>query len=285
MSDALTLRLMTRQETARSVSWAAAEGWNPGLHDADLFWQNDPEAFIAAELDGELIGGGAITSYGGQFGFMGLFIVRPEFRGRGLGGRLWRARVQLLQGRLQPGATIGIDGVLARQDWYASGGFACSHRTFRYEAPGQAADPGGDIVAASEVPFEQLAAYDRKCFPAPREAFLRAWLEQPDALALAALDGHRVRGFGVIRRCENGAKIGPLFADDAAVAESLYTSLAAFIPAQPVFLDVPEINAWAMSLARRHRMREVFGYARMYLGPRPRVADSRIFGVTSFELG
>ena len=93
MADALTLRLMTKPEVDRLVGWAAEEGWNPGLHDADVFWQTDPEGFIAAEIDGELIGGGSITSYGGEFGFMGLFIVRPEFRGHGFGSRLWHARV------------------------------------------------------------------------------------------------------------------------------------------------------------------------------------------------
>lgn len=73
---------MTRLEVDELVEWAAREGWNPGLHDADAFWETDCEAFIAAEHDGELIGGGAITAYNGAFGFMGFFIIRPEYRGR-----------------------------------------------------------------------------------------------------------------------------------------------------------------------------------------------------------
>jgi len=285
MTEALTLRLMNKAEVDQLVSWAADEGWNPGLHDADLFWETDPEAFIAAELGDELIGGGAITSYEGQFGFMGLFVVRPEFRGRGLGGQLWHARVTLLRGRLRSGASIGIDGVFEMQDWYAKGGFTFSHRSIRYEGVGAAAEPAQGLVPVANVPFSQLAAYDRRCFPAARERFLRAWMAQPEALALAAVEEGALRGYGVIRRCGHGAKIGPLFADDATTAEALFDALAAFVPGEPVFIDVPEVNAWAMSMVARHEMREVFGCARMYLGPTPNLEESRIYGITTFELG
>lgn len=289
MADALTLRLMSEDECRRLVGWAADEGWNPGLHDAELFWAADPDGFVAAEVDGQLVGGGAIVSYERRFGFMGLFIVRPEHRGRGLGARLWHARVAMLRSRLEPDATIGLDGVFAMQAWYAKGGFRFSHRSLRFEGTAGeiAPDPpaGVRIVPASDVPFEQLAAYDRRCFPVPREPFLRSWLGQPDALALAALTGARVRGFGVARRCAVGVKIGPLFADDPDVAGALFGSLAALAPGEPLFLDVPEVNGWAMGLARRHRMREVFGTARMYLGPPPKLEESRIFGITTFELG
>src|SRR3712207_6914266 len=32
------------------LDWAAAEGWNPGLRDADAFWAADPDGFMLAEL-------------------------------------------------------------------------------------------------------------------------------------------------------------------------------------------------------------------------------------------
>jgi GNAT superfamily N-acetyltransferase len=285
MAEAVTLRLMTEDEAARLVGWAANEGWNPGVHDAHIFWGTDPEGFIAAELDGELVGGGTIVSYHGEFGFMGLFIVRPEFRGRGLGRRLWHARVRLLQSRLRAGATIGMDGVFEMQDWYARGGFEFAHRTIRFEGTGVDVVRASGLVSAEEVPFERIAEYDRRCFPTWRERFLRPWLDQPDGLALVALDDEVVQGYGVIRRCGVGGRIGPLFADDVDVAESLYTALAARMPGDPVYIDMPEINAWAMGLAQRHQLKEVFGTARMYLGPRPRMAESRVYGITTFELG
>ena len=290
MSKRLDIRQMARQEVDQLIGWAAQEGWNPGLHDAEAFWATDPDAFIAAELDGELIGGGAITSYAGEFGFMGFFIVRPQFRGHGYGNTLWHARRDRLLKRLHSGASIGMDGVFEMQAYYAKGGFSFSHRDIRYRADilGQADVVTGSsdqIIPISKVPFDQLAEYDRTCFPAPRPAFLKAWIAQPTALSLGCLREGNICGYGVVRRCRDGSKIGPLFADDLLAALKLYAHLADFASGQPLFLDVPENNSHALELVRRYGMVEAFGCARMYLGPAPDIAHHRVYGVTTFELG
>ena len=192
--------------------------------------------------------------------------------------------------RLRPGATIGMDGVYAMQDYYAKGGFVFSHRNVRFRddlrggadrAPGDA----GEITPLSEVALDRVLAYDRTCFPAPRPTFIRGWTEQPTALALGCQRQGKLCGYGVIRRCGEGHKVGPLFADDLQAAEALYARLVRFAPGGPIYLDAPENNPAAIELARRHRMTEVFGCARMYLGPPPDVAHERVFGVTTFELG
>jgi len=290
VSNELVIRNMTRPELDELVDWAAREGWNPGVDDAELFWATDPAAFIAATRGGELIGGGAITSYNGDFGFMGFFIVRSDYRGQGLGNTLWHARRERLLARLRPGSSIGMDGVFAMQDYYAKGGFVFSHRNMRFRAeitermaPSQLGDQ--DILPLATFPFDEVVDYDRSCFPAARETFLNGWITQADALAVGCQRESRLSGYGVARRCREGYKIGPLFADDALAANALYTRLAEFAQGGPLFLDAPENNPAAMALVRQQGMTEVFGCARMYLGPPPAIAHERVFGVTTFELG
>lgn len=285
MAADLTIRPMIRTELDTLVEWAAAEGWNPGLNDAQIFWDTDPEGFIAADRHGELIGGGSIVAYGARFGFMGFFIVRPEHRRQGLGRPLWQARRDRLIARLQPPAVLGMDGVFAMQDFYARGGFVLSHRERRFAGVGVSATLDTRLVELAQVPFTALARYDAAHFPAPRDAFLRAWIAQPGGRALGALHDGLLHGYGVIRPCQQGYKIGPLFAATAEIADSLYRGLADHARGETLFLDVPENNPAALALAARHGLREVFGCARMYYGPPPCLPDREIFGVTTFELG
>ena len=132
-TDQLHIRNMTRAELDVIVDWAANEGWNPGLHDADIFWATDPEAFIAAEFNGEMIGGGSIVSYSRVCGFMGLFIIHPKFRGRNFGRQLWIARRDRLIKRLDAPARIEMDGVFNMQSFYAKGGFQFLYRDLRFQ--------------------------------------------------------------------------------------------------------------------------------------------------------
>ena len=82
------VRALEKSELGTLLDWAAQEGWNPG-DERDVFWQTDPQAYLGVHRDGELIAGLAIVDYGGRLGNMGLFIVRPDFRGQGLGRQLW----------------------------------------------------------------------------------------------------------------------------------------------------------------------------------------------------
>ncbi len=272
-----------RDEVALAVEWAAAEGWNPGLADADCYFTADPQGFLVGLLDGEPVATISAVRYDG-FGFVGFYIVRPDRRGRGLGWRIWQAGMARLQG-----CNVGLDGVLAQQDNYRKSGFNLAWRNIRHQGVTAVADRSSEeIVSLLSLSFEQVAQYDRPFFPAvrDRDAFLRRWLVQPGATALGVLRDGCLTGYGVVRPCRVGHKIGPLYADDATAAEALFQALAAAPPpGQPLFLDLPEPNGEALALARRHGMEPMFETARMYTGLAPALPVNRLFGVTSFEIG
>lgn len=277
--DAFKIRRMTRDEVALAADWAAGEGWNPGLHDAGCFHAADPEGFFLGELDGEPVACISGVRYGDEFGFLGFYIVKPEHRGQGYGYRIWQACMEHLGAR-----NVGLDGVVEQQPNYRKSGFGLAYNNIRYEGVGAAADIP-EAVDLAELPYAQVAAYDRRCFPAPRDAFLERWLEMPDSAALGLRKEGTLSGYGVIRRCRSGHKIGPLFADDAETAETLYRALAGEAAGEPVFLDIPDVNPEAKALVARHGMSPVFETARMYTGPQPKLDLGRIYGVTTFELG
>jgi GNAT superfamily N-acetyltransferase len=275
-------RTAPREEVGLAVEWAAQEGWNPGLHDARSFHAADPQGFFVGVLGGAPVASISVVKYGASFAFLGLYIVQPAFRGRGLGWALWQHGMASAQGR-----QVGLDGVVAQQANYRKSGFSLAWRNVRCEGTGGLPAPADPrIVDLSTLPFDAVRAYDRPFFPADRTDFLRTWIAQSDAYAMGCVAGGELQGYGVIRRCRSGWKIGPLFADGEAIAEALFAALAAKAGAgEPVFLDIPEPNAAAVALTRRQGMRMVFETARMYTGVAPEVPLERLFGVTTFELG
>jgi GNAT superfamily N-acetyltransferase len=277
------VRTMSAEDVALAVEWAAQEGWNPGLHDAACFRAADPDGFFIGEWRGEPVACLSAVAYGEDFGFIGLYIVKQAFRGRGFGMRVWQHGMNYLRNR-----NIGLDGVVAQQANYKKSGFQLAYRNIRFQGVAQETAQGehyADVLNASALPFESLSDYDRQCFPAARERFLAAWLAQPGAMARVAVrDGH-VLGYGVLRRCLTGYKIGPLFADSDEIAGRLFSALTSSIAGEVFFFDVPEINVDAVALAERHGMTSVFETARMYTEEPPAISMERVFGVTSFELG
>ncbi|MGI8499864.1 MAG: GNAT family N-acetyltransferase [Hassallia sp.] len=271
---------MSRSELDLVIDWAAVEGWNPGTYDAECFYQADQCGFFVGELNNELVASISAVAYSKDFAFIGFYIVKPEFRGRGFGMKMWRAAMAYLGTE----RNIGLDGVIAQQENYQKSGFQITYRHIRYEAVGGGVAPDG-IVELKTLPFEKLVAYDQELFPAERNQFLQLWIKQPNSAALGVVrDGHVV-GYGVIRQSHTGFRIGPLNADDEQIAEQLLLALLAFGSNAPVFLDVPDANPEAIKLAQSYGMNPLFEVARMYNKEIPNLPINRGFAVTSLEVG
>lgn len=276
-----------RNASARDIGlmrdWAEEEGWNPGDSDPCAFAVADPAGFLVGHRDGEPVGCISAVRYGAGFGFIGFYITRPSVRGQGYGMQLWRAGMARLEGRL-----VGLDGVVDQQDNYRRSGFGHAWNNIRFEGRpvhGVVHREGFDVVDARSLPFVQLAAYDRRFFPEPRQGLLAAWTSLPGRTAVAAVRRGELRGLAVMRPCSGASRIGPLYADAPDVAGALIHSLATTAPGTAVAVDVPDHNKPATDLMQELGLSPTFETARMYTGPAPEIDRPGLFGITSLELG
>jgi hypothetical protein len=274
------IRRLEPAEIQELVEWAAAEGWNPGFEDAAAFRTADPDGFIGAFVDGEMVAGISAVCYDETFGFIGLYISRPDKRGKGHGRAVWNAGMARLGSR-----TIGLDGVPEQQANYRSMGFVPAYRTVRFSGrfAGATFSPG-ETRQVTRALFPSLLAFDRQFFPAARPAFLEHWLGPPHR-ALAIIRDGEISAYGVVRRCRHGFKVGPLFADEMEYAVTMLGQLSAACGFEEIHIDVPEMNRGFIDILTAARLSSGFETARMYRGKPPKITATGVFGVTSLELG
>jgi hypothetical protein len=284
MSGEVAIRKLDESLLETMLDWAANEGWNPGLGDAAACFAADPGGFLGVFVGEELTVTISAVRYDAHFGFVGFYICRADRRGEGLGLELFDTALAGIDAM-----TVGLDAVVEQERNYARSGFVTAHRSVRYGGrPDVTTSDERRVRALGSDDAETLVAYERGAavFPARRRGFLERWLAAPGTSGFAIGDSVAIEGYGVIRPCRSGYKIGPLFCENRADAELL---LAALVPAvdgdDNIFLDVPQPNTSAMQLARDVGLSPTFETVRMYRGPDPGIALDRVFGITTFELG
>ena len=273
---------MTLEDLKTVLGWAADEGWNPGLDDAEAFRAADPEGFFMALKDKVPAAGISVVKQDNSHGFLGLYICKPEFRGQGFGWSTWQAGMRYLDGM-----TIGLDGVVEQQGNYRKSGFDLAYRNIRFQGVPKGLSgmrSGHRAVQADDL--DPIAALDLQVHGVDRRGFIESWVtDTAHRRSMVSLQGDEITGFGTIRACQQGHKIGPLIAQTASAAKALLSCLVARCDACEIILDAPEPNEAALELAQSVGLEPVFETARMYRGTPPDYDLRRLFGVTTFELG
>lgn len=274
------IRNATRGELAEMADWAAAEGWNPGLEDADAFWGADPQGFFVSLHEGEIAACISVVNHSASFAFLGFYICAPQHRGKGLGLALWAHAMAHAGTR-----TVGLDGVEDQQANYARSGFVRTGATTRFAGrmTAESAPQTCRLARAEDLPT--LIALDRAAVGIDRPDFLAGWCAPSRTRQTFVLDTQdAITGFATIRACREGAKIGPVIAPDAASAMALIRTAAARYPSGPHFVDVPSACAALQAQLRQLGFETAFETARMYKGSPPG-GDGSEWAIASMELG
>lgn len=272
-------RNATLSELSECLDWAAQEGWNPGLDDAAAFDQADPDGFFVAVDDGDRpVASISVVHHTDHFAFLGLYIVRPAYRGQGIGLSLWQHALSHAGER-----TVGLDGVPEQQQNYVKSGFAHAGGTTRFSGvlAGQT-DP--EVRTASPADIPAMIAKEAEASGVMKHAYLQAWFAQSPNRKTFVIDGPQgITGVCTVRVCRAGAKIGPLVADTRAIADRMIAHAAQIVDG-PLTLDVPDTSSALRSLSQAYGFEAGFQTARMYRGPFTTTPHPN-FAVVSLELG
>jgi GNAT superfamily N-acetyltransferase len=274
-------------DLAAACALSEIAGWNQVEADWRVMLANG-WAIGAAPSDADPVVATALTvPLGERLAWISMVLVDPAWRRRGLGTLLLQRCIAELT---RQGVIAGLDATPAGKLVYLPLGFAGLYDLARLAI---AADAVVAAVPPAGVALRPLGAADLDAvarWDSARTGMSRAYLldhlrqRLPDA-AWLALRGDAIAGYALGRDGRKSIQLGPIVADDAAIARALLTR-AVGAARRPAILDVPEphadVVAWLTGCGAVYQR----GYTRMVLGevgvlPPP----DRLFAIGGPELG
>ena len=296
MKENFSIRLISSNEIPDVTNWAMLEGFSPGYDDVSIYRNTDNQGLWVGCLDNKPIGCIACIKYNSSYGFIGLFIVKKEFRNNGYGVKLWKHALKYLKDV----DCIGLEAAPNRLNDYKKWGFKKSSLTNRWKSNGFKDLPLSNfykdqyhsfkVVPGSQISSEAVLIYDSQREPSPRPHFLNDWLCNSYGSVSALVDNNGMcHGFGRIRPCllqnnNQGWRIGPLLADTPPLAELLIRKLVGSLDSQ-ILLDCSSLNPYANYLLSSLGFNEISTTYRMYKGPQPPISMNQVYGLACLELG
>jgi len=229
--------------------------------------------------------------YNNGTGWIGFFCINKGHRGKGWGRTLFAAALD----RFENTGTkiIGLDAVSEQVQTYGRRGFVEKNRVRLYERrpirniPSSSSDDvvliGGKIVTLSSLPEHVIVESDLKHSGLQRSRLWtkEALLSRSDFYGLAVMSdtSEELRGWIVVRSCEHGYRVGPLYADSTSIASRLLSEATKNLQNKPSATLIAELwvgNPKASAVFTAAGWTEVgIDYHRMWLGGRlPKEQDS-----------
>ena len=118
MRENFSIRLISINEIPEVTNWARLEGFSPGMDDLSIYRNTDKQGVWVGCLNNKPIGSIACIKYNSSYGFIGLFIVKKEFRNNGYGVKLWKHALEYLK----PVDCIGLEAAPDRLNDYSKWG-------------------------------------------------------------------------------------------------------------------------------------------------------------------
>ena len=286
MGAVITLRAMTAADIPLGMRLKEAAGWNQTAADWQMMLACPGGAFVAA-VDGVDAGTTTVVSYGDRFSWVGMVLVDPACRRRGVGTALLHAAIDYAA----PLGPVRLDATPLGKQLYDTLGFRDEYTLARMErqAVRQAAPVQGEAGEVQPLAADRLSAviaYDAPVFGAPRPAILVALAANRPEYAYLQLTDERVTGYCLGRAGSRFDQIGPIVADDEAGARSVLLAALGHSRGSAVIVDALAGHTGWMEFLHSLGFVEQRPFIRMCLGELRHPGEpARQYAIAGPEIG
>jgi GNAT superfamily N-acetyltransferase len=261
----MNLRIMTSTDIPAGMRLKDLAGWNQTPADWRCFLESSPQGCFASEVEGKVVGTAATIVYEERFAWIGMVLVDPEFRGRGIGTRLLEKTIEHLDG-IGIG-TMKLDATPQGRPIYQKLGFNDEYEIERWLLRRSASE-----AAPAPEPHpvsDNVLQLDREIFGADRGSLLRSLAAENPDFAMATERNGRIAGYTFGRRGTLADHLGPWMARDEETAVGLLDEFLRRSRRETVFVDALRDRRFAgeMLLARGFKVSRPL--TRMVRGPNP----------------
>ena len=281
-------RLMQESDLAAGDRLVRFAGWNQVENDWRI-WLKLPRARVwVTETNGRVVASAAAIPYQRRFGWLGMVLVDPDFRRRGLAGELVRQALNHLE---QEGCRCQkLDATAEGHGLYEKFGFRPEYEVRRWRRSARELDSGAarpDVVSLEPTLLGSLEDLDRPAFGASRQELLRSLLAAGKGICLQPRPGVKgVQGYALVRPGRAAAQLGPLVASSPRAAKKLMETLVRRCGGADMIADAATVSPAAEELLGRMGFSPVRRLIRMFRGPnqfRGRTED--VYCLAGFEWG
>lgn len=277
---------MTEDDLKFADSLRALAGWNQTMADWRRLLRLGGNGCFIAHLDGIPTGVVTTTIYGPELAWIGMALVHPDFRRRGIGSALLRRAIEFL--RSSGVNTIKLDATPQGKANYARAGFRAEWNLTRWEGIAPAAAASLDGVRPCRMDdLGAIQEMDATAMGLRRGALIQETLRE-SCVALVHEDREsRVDGFALARDGARAFYFGPIVARSADVALKLASETLRRLQGERIFWDVPDDQEIVASWVRKQGFTAQRQLTRMNLGEaiESRAKVEWTFGIAGPEWG